>query len=141
MQAIYVNGIPVEQLSTQEAEEYILKDDPNSTVQAQPLIWSEWGGTFTFYPVSDSTVINGITLRYIRKPTKIEEANDKLSVPDPYYNRLLEYVLQQAYELDENFTASEIKGQQFANNITVQQNGTSTTPNTYPTITVLEEDI
>ncbi len=139
VQAIYVNGLPIEQLSTQEAEEYVLKNDPNSTVTGQPQIWSEWAGSFTFYPIPE--VGGTIQLRYIRKPTQVTLDAVALSVPDPFYNRLLEYVLQQAYELDENFTASQLKGDQFANNLVTQPNRESVSSNTYPTITVLDEDL
>jgi hypothetical protein len=128
-------------MSSQEAEEYILANDPNSTVNGQPEIWYEWGGSFTFYPRPEYSVTNGLTLNYVRKPAAVTAVGDALSVPDPYYNRLLEYVLQQAYELDENFTASQLKAEQFSNNLDNQQNRSNVTPNTYPTITVLEEDL
>ena len=141
VQAIYVAGIPLKHLSTQEAEEYILSHDPESTVRALPEYWTEWGGTFTFYPVPSQSISGGITLKYIKKPNRIESVDSVLSVPDVYYNRLLEYVLQQAYELDENFQASQMKGEQFAVNLTAQQNKENSVPNTYPTITVLDEDL
>lgn len=141
VQSLLVNSIPVEQLSSQEAEEYILRADPTRTVTGQPTIWYEWGGTFTFYPTPDYTVASGITIQYIKRPAIVNEANDSLSIPDAYFNRLIEYVMQQAYELDENFTASEMKGAQFSQNLDAYGNRENVTDNTYPTITVLEEDL
>ena len=141
VQSILVNGIPVPQLSTQEAEEYVLQSDPARTVTGQPTIWYEWGGTFTFYPTPDTDVVNGITLQYVKKPDAVVDETNVLSIPDVYYSRLIEFVLQQAYELDENFTASEMKGAQFTQNLEAYGDRDSVSSNTYPTITILEEDL
>ena len=141
VQSILVNSIPVPQLSSQEAEEFILKADPTRTATGQPTIWYEWGGTFTFYPTPEGDTTAGITLQYIKKPTPVDSSGDVLSVPDVYYSRLIEFVLQQAYELDENFQASEMKGAQFTQNLDAYGDKDNITANTYPVITVLEDDM
>lgn len=141
IQSILVNGIPVERRSTQEIEEFVLAEDVNGTEQGQPQLWSEWGGTITFYPRPDASVVNGITLKYIKGPTAVALPTDLLPVPDAYYNRLIEYVLQQAYELDENFSAADTKAAQFAQNLNATIGSDQTTYNTYPVVTVLEEDM
>lgn len=141
VQTLLVNGIPVKQLSSQEAEEYILDEDPARIATGQPVIWYEWGGTFTFYPTPDYDVPNAITIQYIKRPIRVTEASDPLSVPDVYYNRLVEYVMGQAYELDENFTAADMKATQFAQNLQGTQGGDNVQNNTYPSITVLDEDL
>lgn len=140
VQSLLVNGIPVKQLSSQEAEQYILDEDPARVVTGQPQIWYEWGGTFTFYPTPDYDVVGAITIQYIRRPTPITQASDLLSVPDVYYNRLVEYVMGQAYELDENFTAADMKATQFQQNLSAT-NSTNVQNNTYPVITVYEDDL
>lgn len=141
VQALLFNGLPLRQLSSQEAEEYILDEDPNSTAAGSGIIWYEWGGTFTIYPTPDTDSANGLTIQYIRKPAIVDAATDLLSIPDTYYNRLIEYVLQQAYEMDENFQAAELKGTQFTQNLESHTNPENTIGNTYPTITVLDEDL
>jgi hypothetical protein len=141
VQSILVNGIPVEQRSTQEIEEYILKDDPTGNTSGQPTVWAEWGGTITFYPKPSYDVTNGITLRYIKGPTPVIASSDLLPTPDAFYNRLIEYILQQAYELDENFSAADTKAAQFAQNLESYAGKDQVTANAYPTITILEEDL
>lgn len=141
VQSILVNGIPVEQRSTQEVEEYILKDDPTGVTAGQPVVWSEWGGSIVFYPKPSENVTDGITLRFIKGPTEVTTGTDLLPTPDAFYNRLIEYVLQQAYELDENFSAADTKASQFAMNLETQNGKDQVTPNVYPTITILEEDL
>lgn len=141
VQSVLVNGVPVEQRSTQEIEEYLLREDPQYIGQGQPVVWSEWGGTFTFYPTPDRNSDNGIILKYIKAATNVVSINDTLSIPDAYYNRLCEYVMQQAYELDENFDASNMKAEQFNTGLGVAAGKDQVTPNVYPTITILEEDL
>ena len=140
VQSLLVNGLPVKQISSQESEEYILDEDPSRITTGQPVVWYEWGGTFTFYPTPDLNSVGGITIQYIRKPLKVTTDADPLSIPDAYYNRLVEYVMQQAYELDENFQAADMKASQFSQNLNDYGNRDNTSGNTYPTITVLDED-
>lgn len=141
IQSILVNGVPIERRSYQDAEEWIIANDVNRTETGQPMLWYEWGGEFTLWPTPTGDVTGGITLKYIKKPTTVTMLSDSLSVPDAYYNRLIEYVLQQAYELDENWQAADTKAQQFGLNLESQQGQDSVRPNTYRRITVLDEDM
>lgn len=141
VQTLYVNGVPAEQRSTQEIEEYVISQDPSGVVSGDSIVWSEWGGTITLHPKPSLSAVNGITLKYIKAPVLINAPTDALSIPDAFYNRLIEYVLQQAYELDENFAASETKGAQFSMNLEAQAGRDQVTSNVFPTITILEEDM
>lgn len=142
LQSVLVNGIPVEQRSVQEIDEYVLHSDPNrNDASGQPAVWTEWGGTITFYPTPSTSTTGGITLRYVKGADPVSATNDVLSVPDAFYNRLLEYVLQQAYEMDENFAAADTKAQQFTQNLENTAGKDQITANVYPTITILDEDM
>lgn len=140
VQSIYVNGRPVEYKGTQEAEEYILQYDQSGVQTDIPQVWYEWGGSFTLYPTPNASLVDGIKFNYIKAPTPVTSGANPLSIPDVYYNRLIEYVLQQAYELDENFSAADMKAAQFSQNMQGYGNKDEIKFNTYPTITVLEED-
>lgn len=141
IQSIYINGKPIPQRGVQEAEEYALNDDPTQTQQATPLFWWEWAGTLNFYPTPDTDGSASIKFNYIKAPTKVTGTTDDLSVPDAYYNRVLEYVMGQAYELDDNLEAASVKGNQFNQNLKSYEGTDDTADNVYPTITILEEDI
>jgi hypothetical protein len=135
------NGSTVRYMSFQEAEEYVESTDPTNASTGTPQIWYEYGGTFMFWPVPDKSVVGGIDLFYVPVPTAVAAPTDILSVPDTYYNRLLEYVLKQAYEMDENFEAAQIKDAQFSEGLSSQSLDGSTEANVYPRITVLAEDM
>lgn len=141
VQSILVNGVPVSPRSYQDAEEYILDNDPNRIQTGQPQMWWEWGGSFTLWPTPDADSVGGITIRYIKAPTSVDALTDVLAVPDTLFNRLVEFVMGQAYELDENWAAADNKAAQFSQNLDSQAGDHNTQFNTYPVITVLEEDL
>ena len=141
VQSILYNGVPLEQKTYQEVEEYLLREDPQNSSRGNPQLWYEWGGSFIVWPAPDKSSVGGLKIRYVKAPTKLNDISEPLPLPHPFYNRLIEYVLSQAYELDENWTATSLKTQQFSQNLESQINQDSTTANTYATITVLEEDL
>lgn len=141
VQSIYVAGKPLKKLSTQEYDEWIQQYDPLETARGAPVVWTSWGETFSVFPTPETSGNLDIQLRYIKQPTKIDATNDPLSIPDAYYNRLVEYVLGQAYELDENFQAAQMKGDQFSINLDATTVRETASHDTYPSITVLEEDL
>jgi hypothetical protein len=114
IEAIYINGYPITAISPQEAREYIKTKDPLNVLNSPtPDVWWERAGIISFYPVSDTTATNGLKLEYIKVPTSITAFTDTLSVPDRYFNELVNYVTAQALELDENYSAAAVKTRQF----------------------------
>jgi hypothetical protein len=114
IEAIYINGYPITAISPQEAREYIKTKDPLNIVNSPtPDVWWERAGIISFYPVADTTVANGLKLEYIKVPTSITAFADILSIPDRYFNELVNYVTAQALELDENYSAAAVKTRQF----------------------------
>jgi len=141
VQSLLVNGVPIERRSFQEAEEYLLSQDPGRVETGDARIWYEWGGDFTIWPTPQGNYTGGITIKYIKSPDDVTSTSDVLSIPDIYFNRLIEFVMSQAYELDENWAAAENKAVQFSQNLDSQSNDTNTQHDTYPRITVLDEDM
>lgn len=140
--SMLVNGSPVEYRSFEEAEEYLLSTDPKHANTGQPIIWYEWGGTYTFWPVPDTNVTNGIEIRYIGAPTEITALSDSLSIPDAMFNILVQYCTAQAYEMDEDWSAAQIKNSQFETSLlTAHNDQEQTSQKTYGRITVLEDDM
>lgn len=114
IEAIYVSGYPIQNISPQAAREYILALDPTGLVNAErPEVWYERAGVITFYPVPSKTIENAIKLEYVRTPANLAGFNDQLAVPDRYFNELVSYVIAQALEMDENYSAAAYKLGQF----------------------------
>lgn len=142
IQSIHFNGTKLDYRSFQEAEEYILSSDPQRTNSGQPFMWYEWARTINVYPKPDADYLQSLKIYYVQGPTKVTTMQDELSVPDEYFNRVVEFVLAQAYEMDEDSQNSDYKLGQFNNNLMGMTN-TDNQPamDTYPRITILPEDM
>lgn len=114
IEAIYVNGYPLKNLTPQAAREYIQSADPEKTLTAErPEIWYERAGVISLYPVPNKTFTNGLKLEFIKNPTSLVTLSDTLGIPDRYFNELVNYVISQALEMDENYDAANYKFRQF----------------------------
>jgi hypothetical protein len=114
IEAIYVNGYPLKNLTPQAARDFILSADPEKMLKAErPEIWYERAGVISVYPVPNKTFVNGIKVEFIKNPTSIITLSDILGIPDRYFNELVNYVISQALEMDENYDAANYKFRQF----------------------------
>lgn len=114
VEAVYVSGYPITNLTAQEARAYIQKQDPEASAKAdRPSVWYERAGIITFYPVPQKTITNGLKLEYIKNPVSLTSLAGTIGVPDRYFNELVNYVIAQALEMDENYDAANYKIRQF----------------------------
>lgn len=143
VQAVHINGRKIEYVSFQESEERVSSDaTSNQLATGFPTIWYEWGGIFYLYPVPEATIVNGIKIYYVKGPVNVATQAELLSVPDEYFNRIVEYCLGQAYEMDEDTQNSQYKFGQFNQGLDNMAD-LAVTPHadTYPRITILEDDL
>jgi hypothetical protein len=114
IEAIYVSGYPIKNVSPQAAREYIIAIDPTSLLNAErPEVWYERAGVITFYPVPNKSITNGLKMEYVKVPANITAFGNTLTIPDRYFNELVNYVISQALEMDENYDAASYKNRQF----------------------------
>jgi hypothetical protein len=109
IESLHYNGMLLPNMSLAQAEEDFLAS--NTPITGEPVLWYEFGGTFTLYPTPPTT--QQIALYYTMVPDKVTIATDLLKLPDKYYEQIVAYVLQQAYEMDEDWNASQAKATQF----------------------------
>lgn len=114
IEAVYIDGFPIDNVTPQEAREFIQKADPAAVATAdRPQIWYERAGIITFYPKPNKDITNGLKLEYIKSPTMLATLSSAISIPDRYFNELVNYVNAQALEMDENYDAANFKHRQF----------------------------
>lgn len=114
IEAVYVSGYPIQNISPQAAREYIIALDPAKQLNAErPEVWYERAGIITFYPVPSKSITGAIKLEYVKTPTPLVTISSPVSVPDRYFNELVAYVTSQALEMDENYSAAAYKIGQF----------------------------
>ena len=139
--SIRVKGLPASFVTFQEFEKYIVPSDPQNTASGTPCLWTEWAGSIQIYPTPDTGYTGGLTIYYLPAPAKVVNTTDVLSIPDSYYNKLIDYVLSKAYELDEDPQNSQFKLTQFQQGVSELANRENMPQVAfYPTITVLPED-
>lgn len=129
-------GEKLQPLSAQEAEEHI----DNTTETGTPSRFWVWAQRITVHPAPAAPLTGGLQIFYSRQPATVSVATDIPELPVQYHNRIVEYCLQKAYELDENWAAAQVKGQQFQEGVQeLKGNVDWVERDFYPTITSLPE--
>lgn len=114
IEALYVGNKFIEPVSIQMGREFALVRDPDKKrTNDFPDVWWERAGIITVYPTPNRNLTNGLKIEYLKIPTTLTALTDPLGVPDRYFNELVNYVLAQAMEMDENFSAATYKYSQF----------------------------
>ena len=140
VESLHFAGRRVPNMTFAQAEETVSQSDPDGTLTAdEPVLWYEWGGSFTFWPTPSTA--GAIDIYYTVAPTLVTTTEaDLLSLPDDYFMDVVAYVLQQAYEMDEDWPASQAKEQQLMNSLARRGEEQRTAQNmTYETITVVND--
>lgn len=137
--SIMVRNRKLEFKNFNDAQAFITANDPDKTQRALPMFWYEWGGNLFLYPLPDA--VYTLQVFYHKAPNPLLDLTTVLNVPDNYFNRVCEYAMSQAYELDEQFESANYKSQQFAQGLLNmsfdEQRGAL---DTYPMVTILPED-
>lgn len=118
--SIHVDGAPIKNISFEDAEATLIASDPNREQAGPPVFWWLWDETFTLWPTPAAS--GTVTVFFTRPPAELTgDAAQLLDVSDKYYPALVNYVLQQAYEMDEDWQASQAKEAQFKNALAEQR--------------------
>lgn len=133
--SIHYNNAPLRNLTFEDAEQTISSADPDRTQAGTPLVWYLWDDTFTVWPTPDAAGL--LTVYFTRLPAPLTgDPGQVLDVSDKYYPALVNYVLQQAYEMDEDWQASQAKEAQFKTALAEQrEEDFLAADNFYPIIT------
>lgn len=99
---------PLTQYSYQEAIEYIAKPGITDELanSGDPRIWWSWAQKITLFPTPKANITNGLTMDFISIPKELTVLSDALSVPDRYFDTVVNFVLSKARALDETYDAA-----------------------------------
>lgn len=133
---------PLRGLNENEFNLYIDDWDSNTEALAVPQVYFLRGSTFIVYPIPQDSLSNAFKIHYNRRPTDRTADADVIDLPELYHKTVVDLVLQDAYEMDEDWEAAGAKSSQ--TNIDLDRLRSSeewTQRDTYSTITVLPEDM
>lgn len=98
-----------------------------------PINWTQYGNNIILAPPpSDASKI--ITIFYIPETVNVTSGGSLLSLPDRYFDRLCEYVMSKAYELDEDWNAHQVQRGLFEAGLTGMSNEETNTQGPYPVV-------
>lgn len=140
IESLTLDGQLIPNVPFSQAQERLSALDPNLDFEGSTRFWYVWGGKLTLWPVPQG--MQTLKLFYTRAVATIQFATDKLDLPDKYYPQILAYCLQQAYELDENFQAAQVKGTQFDQDVArMMDEERRGQQMTFPTINLVEGEL
>lgn len=145
LRSLMYNNFRLKSLSFTEFDEYIdgFKAPASQNIYGAgtPQVFMVFAGKITLFPTPNQNITAGLKIYYSSHPASIGNFADALTVPDRYHNAVVDYCLQQAYEMDENGDMSVLKKGQFDGAVQkLKDQEKWTARETYPTITVLPED-
>jgi hypothetical protein len=131
----------IEGLSLQEANDKIVNyENPASYQQGTPQYFWIYANRITLYPVPAASDSDDLKLYYTRLPTDVSIDADIPDLHLKYHLAIVQYVLHQAYEMDEDWAASGNKSSQFVDNLNSLKESDWQDRTTYPVIMIRPED-
>lgn len=143
LHSVKYNNFTLKGMNLVDFEEHIDgSDSRDNFTNGTPQVYYVWAGKFTLFPRPDTALTNGLKIYYTKKPNPVASDTDSLSVPEQYHNAIVNFCLQQAYELDEDWEASGNKASQMQEDLArLKEDQNWNTRATYPVISVLAEDM
>lgn len=139
LRSVRYGDVKLRPISPQEAEELI--DKPHDVDASTPQIFWLWANKINLYPTPSVADPDDLQVFYTRQPFSVAALSDVPELPGQYHNRIVEYCLAQAYELDENWSAAQIKQQQYDKGVSSMRGDAQFNPQDfYPSITSLPGD-
>ena len=143
LRSVKYQGNRLQGLTLSQAEAMIPNiDDSVNYPSGQPTHFWVWANKITLYPKPDVGTANGLTMYYTAQPTPVVVNGDVPVVPLQYHNRIVEYCIAQAYELDDDPKSYQAKMDQFKQgNNELRDNSDWVQREVYPSITVSAGDV
>lgn len=133
---VYVDGRKLNGISYEDAVEQDLEE---STATGEVQKYWIFANKFNLYPVPGTT--GSLRVHYTKRPVDVAVTGDIPEVSQQYHNRIVEYCIAQAYELDDNVESYRSKMQQFQDGMEkLKGHEDWQTQAVYPSITVSAND-
>ena len=139
--SIIVNGVPIEVVPFSRYQKFVPNGPPgsaNAPISGVPTLGAIWGSVLSIYPIPATTIANNIVVYYHSFPADLASLASQLTVPDRYFNALVEYVFAQSLLMDENFAAAEQMLTHHESSLARQATGGASTPTEFYTGVTLD---
>lgn len=136
LDSVFISGSPVPIIPVEQADRVYRFIDPNetSTGSSTEAAWYD-DGVIHLYPKPSVGVTNGLRVKYLKYPAAVAVVGDTLTVPDRFFNQLLQFCLAQAQYLDADHEQHQADMERFEEGLARQQNlQNANQASEYPTI-------
>lgn len=145
LRSLSYKGYRMKYMSFAEFNEYIdgfaAEPGVNPYGTGIPELFMVWNNKITVFPKPNETLDGGLKLFYVRHPVAATNLGDSIDVPLQYHNSIVDYCLQQAYELDEDIEKANYKKSQVDEKVMkLNDRNKWVSQEYYPRITTLPED-
>jgi hypothetical protein len=143
LRSIQYNGYAMKRMNLTEFDLYLdgYNATPSPYGQGISSIYTLWQNTITLFPTPNLNISQGLRILYIQHCAQVATTADPLSVPVQYHKALVDFCLQQAYELDEDIQKRTSKKQDFDEKmLKLNDRNKWLSQEMYPTITTLPQD-
>lgn len=132
----------VKYMSTTEFDEYINGWSGDIYGPGMPLVWTRVkNGEVTLFPKPDIATVDGIKIIYSRYPVNVTVTASEIDLPDYYHAFVEHFCMMKAYEMDEDWEASDRKAALLQSNLDFNNGRESWFgKDSYPAITPKFED-
>ncbi len=112
VESITYGGRLLPNIPFQDAQAKLLEIDAEQVQEGTPVWWYSYGNSFWLWPRPTSS--ETIEVFHVAMPEKLTGSESQvLSVPDKWFNALVDYVVQRAFEMDNDWEAAGRKAEQF----------------------------
>lgn len=108
-------------MSYTEFDEYIDGWEGTAYGPAWPICYTTYSNQIAMFPIPVNDGTDNIKIIYSREPTELVDSTDELDLPVPYHNSVVEYCLQKAYQLDEDWNAANILAAQYNTSVNLNK--------------------
>lgn len=142
LRSVKYQGMPLKGVHLQEADELLGNyETPSQVPTGVPTTFWVFAQTLHLYPTPSVGGATDLILYYTRNPSDVTVTGDSPDIPTQYHNRIVEYCIAQAYELDDNLNAAQVKLNQFQGGLERSKGEADFVPqDVYPSITSVDGD-
>lgn len=140
--SLQYKGLRVKFMTFNEFNEYLdgYNASPSFFGPGIPTVFMIWEGKLKVFPTPNESITNGFKIYYMRHPVQVLTTADTPELPVEYHKAIVDYCLQQAYELDEDAEKFAVKQAEFKRKTDLLNNRNQSNEEAYPRITILPQD-
>jgi len=135
VRSVRLAGLKLSFLSQNETSNFI-----STTTAGTPTHYSIWALKMDLFPTPTTADPDDIQIYYTRQPAVVTAVTDTPELPLQYHNRIVEYCIAQAHELDDDMQSYQSKMEMFSTGIDKLRGIDAGEQDVYPSVSVGLDD-